>query len=424
MNYKETINYLFNMLPVYQNQGKVAIKKDLTNIVKLSQALGDPHKEYKTIHIGGTNGKGTVSHMLASVLQESGLKVGLYTSPHYIDFRERIKINGDYISEEQVVSFVEKMKDLISEIRPSFFEMTVAMAFEHFRSEGVDYAVIEVGLGGRLDSTNIISPEISVITNIGLDHMDMLGHSISLIALEKAGIIKTNIPVIIGEHDKQSAPVFLKKALNSNSSINFASEEWSAENSSEKTIIRNKDMHQFVFSDRSRGPFFLKNVSTVLSTVTHNTLNINEKHITHGINVFIQNTNYKGRWQWLSRDKNILLDSGHNEHALSKTLNHLNHLNYPKIHFVLGFVKDKDVEKLIKLLPSDGQYYFAKPSIFRGAKVSSYQQSIVTRGLQFNSYLSVSSALEAAKRSRDKADLIFVGGSSFVVGEILEKIKR
>ena len=424
MNYKETINFLFSMLPVYQNQGKTAIKKDLTNIIKLCEALDNPQNEFKTIHVGGTNGKGTVSHMIASCLQETGQKVGLYTSPHYVDFRERIKINGKYISENEVITFVEKTSTLIQTIRPSFFEMTVAMAFDHFKKEEVDIAVIEVGLGGRLDSTNIVLPELSVITNIGLDHMNILGNSISEIAFEKAGIIKNNVPVVIGEFDKTSAEVFIKKSTEKNAEIVFASEEWSVELENDNATFSHKQFGALALELKNRGPFLIKNIITSLAAVSNKKLNISALHIKNGINNYKSNASYQGRWQWINDEKDILIDSGHNEHALSSSLSFIEKLGHPKVHFVLGFVIDKDVKKIIELLPKSAKYYFCKPSIFRGAPVSYYQAFLETKQLDFERYLSLSSALAAAKRTRNKGELIFVGGSSFMVGELLALIQE
>ena len=419
MNYKETINFLFSLLPVYQNQGKTAIKKDLTNIKLLCDALGSPENSFKSIHVGGTNGKGTVSHLIASVLQESGYKVGLYTSPHYIDFRERIKINGVYISQAEVIEFVESQKNFIQKIKPSFFELTVAMAFDHFRRQKVDIAVIEVGLGGRLDSTNVITPELSVITNIGLDHMDLLGDSISSIATEKAGIIKKAIPVVIGEYHSESASVFQNKALSTESSISFASEEWKVEKREGEETHFEKGEKIYSFDISNQGPFHKQNVSTALEAFDHINMDINDLHIKEGINMFVSNTNFQGRWHWSKDQKDVLLDSGHNEHAFNKSMTFLKSMDYSKIHFVLGFVKGKDILKMLKMLPFDGKYYLAKPSIFRGANPSTYTEYFVNEEYAYETYITLYSAYLAALRSRKKGELIFIGGSSFVVGELL-----
>ncbi len=412
------------MLPVYQNQGKTAIKKDLTNIIKLCSVLKNPQGQFKTIHVGGTNGKGTVSHMIASILQEAGYKVGLYTSPHYVDFRERIKVNGVYISKNKVVTFVNNSKTLIEQVKPSFFEVTVAMAFDHFRNENVDFGVVEVGLGGRLDSTNIITPELCVITNIGMDHMNLLGDTITLISKEKAGIIKKDIPVVIGEYGSESAAIFKETAKKKNADIIFASDHWKVNRNNDSDIFTNKKGEIFKLAHINNGPFSIKNKTTVITVFQHKPLYVNSIHIINGIDKFISATNYKGRWQYINQDPIILLDSGHNEHALSKSLAYLSDLEVGNIHFVLGFVNGKNIIEIIKLLPKNGKYYFSKPKIFRGAKVSSFENIIIDKNLNFNTYISVNSALLAAKRTCSNKDMIFVGGSSFVVGEVLENIEQ
>jgi len=424
LNYQETIEYLYALLPVYQRQGVTAIKKDLSNIIKLCNHLGNPQKEYQTLHIGGTNGKGTVSHMLSSILQEEGFKVGLYTSPHYIDFRERIKINADYISEDYVVGFVKEMKQQIEEISPSFFELTVAMAFDYFKSNNVDYAIIEVGLGGRLDSTNIIKPIISVITNIGLDHQNMLGETIEEIAYEKAGIIKQETPVVIGEHDEKSAIIFNNRSKSLGSSLTFASQNWHIENQNNDLLFKREQDEVYKIKELPATPFYKKNIVCVLEVCTRLDLSLSQNAVEKGIYCFKVKTNYLGRWQFIGENPDILADSGHNAHAIKNTIAHLQNQDYNKIHYVLGFVKDKDISKILSLFPKDGKYYFSVPQIFRGANVESYENHLVNLGLAYKTYLSIDSALKAAKRTAQANDLIFVGGSSFVVGEVLAKIEK
>lgn len=423
MNYKETVKYLYELLPMYQRVGGVAIKKDLKNITALCEELVNPHVQYKSIHIGGTNGKGTVSHIVSSILQEAGYKVGLYTSPHYVDFRERIKINGQLVPESFVVQFVMEMQKHIEKIKPSFFEMTVAMAFQYFYIEQVDFAVIEVGLGGRLDSTNIVTPCIAAITNIGLDHQNMLGDTLEEIAGEKAGIIKRNTPIIIGEHDNITAPIFKKIAEKKNSTISFANQSWEVTVNEAKTDAEFTKVDQsFNITSDYKNPFLHKNVSTALEIVTSARIDISKKDVVKGVENFVQNASYIGRWQCLEEAPDIIADSGHNEHALRHSFAAIQSMSYRKLHFVLGFVKDKDIAKLLRILPKNGKYYFSKPSISRGAAVSSYIKEIDVNNLDYQHYMSLSSALLAAKRSAQKKDLIFIGGSSFVVGEILEKM--
>ena len=426
MTYKETIDYLYRLLPVYQNKGVSAIKKDLSNITELCSILENPQYNYKTIHVGGTNGKGTVSHMISSILQESGYKVGLYTSPHYLDFRERIKVNGHYVPEDYVINFVAEIKDAIAEIRPSFFELTVAMAFQYFKESKVDYAVIEVGLGGRLDSTNIISPILSVITNIGLDHQNMLGNSISEIAMEKAGIIKNRVPVVIGEFDDESAYVFIKKASEKDATISFASQNWNKEFLGVNKFRISDNNGNGVIHDiemQISDPFLVSNTMTTLEAISSSKLTPEVTAIYKGIENFKRNTSYIGRWQMISVAPDIIADSGHNAHAISQSMDYLKSLHYINNLYVMGFVSDKNISEILKLLPKEGRYYFAKPNLSRGAQVSSYSSEATKCGLNFQSCSSVSDALQSAKRSSKEGDLIFVGGSSFVVAEVLAEQK-
>lgn len=402
MTYQETLDWMFAQLPMYQRQGKTAFKKDLTNIVALSKELGEPEKKFKTIHVGGTNGKGSTSHMIASILQEAGCKVGLYTSPHLKNFTERIRINGEEISRESVIDFVTENKQFLENKKLSFFEMTVGMSFDYFAKEKVDVAVIEVGLGGRLDSTNIICPEVSVITNIGLDHTQFLGETLPEIAFEKAGIIKNKIPVVIGERQESIEHVFINKALECNSKVLFASEEDSK------------------FETDLLGEYQLKNVKTaVLAVEQLNEVIISKNNIKDGLLNVVKNTNLKGRWQILQEDPKIICDTAHNKEGLIYTLEQLKNEEYEKLHIVLGVVSDKKLSEILTLFPEKATYYFCKPNIPRGMSEVFLQEQAKEYNLIGEVFESVNQALEKAKSQSVKKDVIYVGGSTFVVAEIL-----
>ena len=441
MTYQETLDYLYNQLPMFQRVGAVAFKKDLTNTLALCEALGNPQTQFPTIHIGGTNGKGSTAHMMAAILQAAGYKVGLYISPHYKDFRERIKINGEYISKNYVKKFVQKNIPLFEQIQPSFFEMTVAMAFDYFHTvpkdsfgEGVDIAVIEVGLGGRFDSTNIISPLVSVITNISLDHTDMLGNTIPEIAFEKAGIIKPKTPVVIGEKQADTTEVFQNGAQKNESPIYFASEnidielldssgfEYSTYNIQFKNPIASFKKLDNLKVNVS-GDFQEKNIATVLEAVNiinhFTTFKINENQLRDGLEHIKTLTKFIGRWQVIGQSPTILCDSGHNEGGLKYLDNQLKKLKFNNLHVVIGFVKDKDLSKVLKLLPQNATYYFAKANIPRGLDAEILRGMAAEHGLTGKHYKSVRQALAAAKKSAQIDDLIFVGGSIFVVAEVL-----
>jgi len=396
---------MFNKLPVYQNSGTFKYKIDLQNIYDLSTYLGNPHLKLKTIHVGGTNGKGSTSHILSSILQEAGYKVGLYTSPHLKDFRERIKINGDFIAKDNVVKFIETHKDYIDRNKLSFFEMTVGMAFDYFNNQEVDIAIIEVGMGGRLDSTNIINPEISVITNIGLDHTKFLGDSLQEIANEKAGIIKKGKTVIIGETQKELLDLFVKKANQLNSKIIFADQQ--------KTHNYNSDL---------KGSFQSKNIQTAISAIHELTMsnwNVDIDAIRLGILRVHTNTGFTGRWTVLNQSPLIICDTAHNKEGLSIVLKDISLIKYSKLHFVIGFVEDKELDSIIELFPKDAIYYFCKPDIKRGLsaiKLESIFKSNSRFGCSFNS---VNDALVSAKQNSKESDLIYVGGSTFVVSEVI-----
>ena len=410
MNYQETLNWMFNQLPMYQQQGASAYKEDLTNTILLSDYLGNPENDIKFIHVAGTNGKGSTSHLLASVLQEAGYKVGLYTSPHLRDFRERIKIispevSGE-ISEEFVCEFIEKHIDFFKANELSFFEMTVGLAFEYFKKEKVDIAIIEVGLGGRLDSTNIITPLISVITNIGKDHVQFLGNTLEAIAKEKAGIIKNNIPVVIGEYTSETKPVFIAKATTTNSEIFFASD----------TISND-------YPSDLKGDYQISNKKTAIQTLR--LLNsipgfeISENDIKYGFLNVGKNTGLQGRWQQLNRAPKTICDTAHNKHGLQIVLNQLEKEEFDTLHFVFGVVNDKDLNEILPLFPKNAIYYFCKPNMPRGLDAKILEQKSVEFGLIGKVYNSVSEAYESAKKNATATDFIYIGGSTFVVAEIL-----
>jgi len=406
MNYQETLNWMFSQLPVYQLQGASAYKEDLTNSILLSNYLGKPENDLKFIHVAGTNGKGSTSHLLASVLQEAGYKVGLYTSPHLKDFRERIKINGIEISEEFVCKFIEKHIDFFKENELSFFEMTVGLAFEYFKTEQVDVAIIEVGLGGRLDSTNIITPMISVITNIGKDHTQFLGNTLEAIANEKAGIIKNNIPVVIGEYTSETKPVFLAKATTTHSEIFFALDTISED-----------------YPSDLKGDYQFSNKKTALQTLRIvNTIpgfEIPEAATKTGFLNVVKNTGLQGRWQQLNTAPKTICDTAHNKHGLKIVLNQLKKEEFDTLHFVFGVVNDKDLNEILPIFPKNAVYYFCKPNLPRGLEARILEQKSKEFGLLGKVYNSVSEAYESAKENATITDFIYIGGSTFVVAEIL-----
>jgi dihydrofolate synthase/folylpolyglutamate synthase len=431
MNYQETLDYLFSQLPMYQRQGAPAFKKDLTNTLALCELLDNPHQKFKSIHVAGTNGKGSVSHMLASVFQSAGYKTGLYTSPHLRDFRERVKINGEMIPEESVIDFVEKNKAEFERIQPSFFEMTVALAFGHFAKNQVDIAIIEVGLGGRLDSTNVITPELSVITNIGYDHQQFLGETLPEIAGEKAGIIKPNVPVVVGEFQQEVAEVFERKARQTNSRLRFANREWeirdaellsnAVDDYSLKMKVRHYDGLELEFEGQLTGPHQKKNLITVLEvirTLGDSGWNLTRNHFKEGVKTVVDRTGLMGRWQILQRSPLVIVDTGHNKEGLLPNLQRLLSNRKPEaLHFVWGMVNDKDVSKTLEILPKEATYYLCKPDVPRGLEVSVLAEKASENGLQNNSYSTVQDALNAAKSQAKIEDIIYVGGSTFVVAE-------
>lgn len=429
MNYSETLEFLFSQLPAYHRIGKAAYKNNLDNTFRLDEHLGHPHKNFRTIHIAGTNGKGSVSHMTASVLQEAGYKTGLYTSPHLMDFRERIKVNGAMIPENEVIDFVEKNRQLIEEIKPSFFEMTVAMAFDYFSRERVDVAVIEVGLGGRLDSTNIIDPVLSVITNIGHDHMDLLGDTLDKVAIEKAGIIKEGIPVVIGESQVETAGVFLARADSMHSVISFADHEFSCRLDDDPLVsgernFRITDKESGNTSDGATvltGDYQSKNLVTVFGTFRslEGILNFTRENLLRGIKNVIKNTGLSGRWQVLSRRPLVICDTGHNKEGLEYVTRQLGKTGGRKLHMVIGFVNDKDLASVLPLFPKNATYYFTKASVPRALDENILSRKAAIYGMQGNNYPDVKTALNAAKLNSSADDVIFVGGSTFIVADCL-----
>ena len=425
--YQSTLSYMFAMLPMYQRQGASAYKKDLTNTLALCAHLGQPQEKYKTIHIAGTNGKGTVSHLLAGMLQSCGYKVGLYTSPHYKDFRERIKVNGQLAPKEYVVDFVQQHRDFIESCQPSFFELTVGMAFDYFAKEKVDIAVIEVGLGGRLDSTNVISPILSVITNISFDHMDMLGDTLEKIAGEKAGIIKPAIPVVIGEYHPETFPVFESVARDQKAPLtlaeNFDLKSVSVSSSEGiNTYTFDFEGQQFCFETDFIGPFQEKNLRTAIQSFLklHQLIPIPTNQVMENFLQIRELVKYQGRWQMLQSHPRVLVDSGHNEGGIRIVVEGIKRYDFRHLHMVMGFVQDKDLTKILKILPANASYYFVKADIPRGLDSGKLKDLGASQGLIGEAYGSVVEGLQAAIDAADPVnDLIFVGGSIFVVAEVL-----
>ncbi len=405
MTYQETLDYLFQQLPMYQRVGNAAYKTDLQNTIELCEILDNPQYKFKSVHIAGTNGKGSTSHMLASVLQEAGYKVGLYTSPHLKDFRERVKINGEMISEEGVIDFVNRFKTQFEQINLSFFEWAVGLAFDYFAKQKVDIAVVETGLGGRLDSTNIVTPDLSIITNIGLDHTQFLGDTLLKIATEKAGIIKTNVPVVIGETQGETQEVFIKAAKEQIAPIVFADQQ-------------NKQ----VLECDLKGLYQQKNVQTAIIAINqlqNKGWAITDKNISIGMKNVVNNTGLMGRWQILQNHPTIICDTGHNEAGITYITQQLKQERYHKLHFVFGAVNDKSIFSILKLLPKDATYYFCEANIPRALNVNELYQQAVESGLKGNKFSSVNLALNTAKNQASNDDLIFIGGSTFVVAEVV-----
>lgn len=429
MNYKEAIDYLYENMPMFHRIGAAAFKPDLSNSIALAAHLDYPQNSFKSIHIAGTNGKGSTAHLLSAVLQAAGYKVGLYTSPHYLDFRERIKVNGAYISEAEVINFTEGIQDFVKAYQPSFFELTVGMAFDHFRRQEVDVAVVEVGLGGRLDATNIIFPECSVITNIDFDHEQFLGNTLAAIAGEKAGIIKPNTPVVIGEEREETRAVFIEKAQINNAKISFASKQYEAlliQDSIEKQVFdiyQNGAEYLSNFEVALTGSYQVNNIKTVLATIAQlNDLgfNIPETAVRTGFSNVRTLTKIIGRWDVLQKEKPVIIcDSAHNPHGLRYVSEALQKMPCNKLHIVFGMVSDKSPEKLLSVMPKKAAYYFCKADMPRALASEKLLEAAKNMGLAGNAFHSVAEAYEAAKARAEADDIIFVGGSIFVLGEIL-----
>ena len=428
MNYSETLNWMFNKLPMYQRIGASAYKADLNTTINIINYLDNPQDSFKSIHIAGTNGKGSTSHSLASVFQEAGYKTGLYTSPHLRDFRERIRINGKMIPENEVVDFIGKHKDKLEELELSFFEMTVAMAFDYFRKEKVDIAIIEVGMGGRLDSTNVIKPELCVITNISLDHVKFLGENEEQIAAEKAGIIKPEIPVVIGETQEGSKDVFIKTAKEKNSPIFFADKIMDCRKDSNYSldyqqfdIYKNNESYLKELKYPLLGNYQKKNLATVICAldILRDSFKIEEKHIIDGLANVIKNTSLMGRWQVINKNPLAIADTGHNVAGINEVNRQLAETKYNKLHFVLSVVNDKDIDGILQLLPKEAEYYFCKADIPRGLSADILFEKATNSGLKGKVYESVRNAYSSALANAQEGDLVFVGGSNFTVAEVV-----
>jgi len=426
MNYEETIAYLYHRLPAFHRVGGAAMKAGLTNITALCSALGDPHTHFKSIHVAGTNGKGSTSHMLSAILQSAGYKVGLHTSPHLKSFTERFKINGCPCSEETICAFVAENRGLIEKIQPSFFEISVALAFDYFAKEKVDIAVIEVGLGGRLDSTNIITPILSVITNISLDHTEFLGNTLPLIAAEKAGIIKPHIPVVVSETHPETEPVFRAKATEADSKIVFGDQQYEIIQSTlekGKRVITVKSVRGETrnLAIDLLGVYQTKNVLGVLQAVDELKMlgwELSDQQVNEGLANATKLSQLKGRWQVLQEQPIVIADVAHNYGGLNETLSQLRQYEYTQLRFVLGFVKDKDVAGVLELFPKDAHYYFCAADLPRSLPADELKKIGNDLGLKGNAFASVHAALEAAQTESSPADFIYVGGSTFVVAEV------
>ena len=400
MNYKETLDYLFVKTPAFQQKGESAYKPGLDNVMALDAAYGNPHKCFKTIHIAGTNGKGSVSHTLAAILQSAGYKVGLYTSPHLKDFSERIRVNGKPISEQYVIDFVREADEIIAKLNPSFFEITTLMAFTYFASEGVDVAVIETGLGGRLDSTNIISPVLSVVTNVSFDHVNLLGDTLEKIAFEKAGIIKSGIPAVVGEMAKELRPIFTSRT---------------------EEVVFAEDNAASDFEFELKGYCQEKNKKTILAAAEFlkKEFNITEENIKNGLKNVVELTSLMGRWQKLSSAPLVIADTGHNVAGMQYIVSQIADIKASVKRLVIGMVGDKDITSMLKLLPKDAVYYFCNAQIPRALPAADLKAKAAEFGLNGDAYTSVAEALAAAKQDAAESDFIFVGGSNFTVAEIL-----
>lgn len=428
MNYKETLDWMFNKLPMYQRIGAAAYKADLNTTIEILDYLNNPQENFKSVHIAGTNGKGSTSHSLASVFQAAGFKTGLYTSPHLRDFRERIRINGQMIPEDNVVTFIEQHKQKLEELELSFFEMTVAMAFDYFSKEKVDIAIIEVGMGGRLDSTNVIHPELSLITNISLDHVKFLGDCEEKIAAEKAGIIKENTPIVIGETQERSKDVFINKAEEKNSPISFADQIFECRKKDEVAldyhtydIYKNNELYISDLKFPLLGNYQKKNLATIICAldILKNKFDISQNNICDGLLNVVKATGLMGRWQVINKKPLAIADTGHNVAGINEVKRQLAETKFEKLHFVLSVVNDKDIEGILELLPKDAEYYYCKADIPRGLSAEILAEKATNCELNGKVYNSVKEAYAAACNNAKENDLVFVGGSNFTVAEVV-----
>ena len=428
MNYSETLEWMFNQLPMYQLIGAAAYKANLNNTIQLLDLLGNPHRNFKSVHVAGTNGKGSVSHTLASVFQEAGYKTGLYTSPHLRDFRERIRINGEMIPEENVVQFIDTYKDKFVNMELSFFEMATGMAFDYFSKEQVDIAIIEVGMGGRLDSTNLITPELSIITNIDLDHTKFLGDTRAKIAYEKAGIIKPGIPVVIGETHPETRQVFIDKAQECGSPIYFADQIFDCDKihiesytEQQFDVWKNSELYMEALEIPLMGNYQQKNLATEMCALDllRDKFGLSDDHLRDGIGRVIRNTHLMGRWQILNKDPLTIADTGHNVAGIKEVVMQLAEMNYDKLHFVLGMVNDKDIDSVLQLLPHSAEYYFCKADIPRGLDAHLLAEKAFEMGLRGQVFESVSHAYRSAVNNAHFGDVVFIGGSNFTVAEVV-----
>ncbi|MDO5341014.1 MAG: folylpolyglutamate synthase/dihydrofolate synthase family protein [Bacteroidia bacterium] len=428
MNYADTTNWMFNQLPMYQLVGATAYKADLHNTIELLNILDNPQDKFRTIHVAGTNGKGTTSHTLASIFQEHGFKTGLYTSPHLHDYRERIRINGTMIPEQNVIDFVAEHKEQMEKMQLSFFEMATGMAFDYFAKEKVDIAIIEVGMGGRLDCTNVIRPEISIITQISMDHTHFLGDTLEKIAAEKAGIIKAGIPVVIGETQPEIEHVFKNKAEEGNSPIFFADQIFDCDKIhidsleyQEFDIWKNSELYMEAAKYPLLGYYQKKNLATIICAIDllKDRFNITKEEIADGLENVVRNTNLMGRWQVMNRCPLVIADTGHNIGGVKEIVAQLNDMNFNKLHFILGCVNDKDIDGILNLLPHYAEYYFCKADIPRGLDANILADKAFKAGLRGNVYESVLNAYKSALNNAKFDDVVFIGGSNFTVAEII-----
>ncbi|MBN1463724.1 MAG: bifunctional folylpolyglutamate synthase/dihydrofolate synthase [Paludibacteraceae bacterium] len=430
MDYQQTIDFLYGNLPMFQRTGPRGYKIDLSTTLEIDAYFDFPHRAYKTIHIAGTNGKGSVANALAAVLQAAGYKTGLYTSPHLLDFRERIRVDGSMIPENDVVRFISENMGLIEKLHPSFFELTTAMAFEYFKKQSVDVAVIETGLGGRLDSTNVINPVVSVITNIGLDHTDLLGNTIEQIAIEKAGIIKNNVPLVVGEWTTKTAGIFEDAANTKNAAIFFADKNLSVVDAfftdSDKQVLSISKDSQVVFPNLEidlMGFYQQKNILTVLQTIEiliQNGFLLEKEDIYTALANICASTGFAGRWQVLANNPLIVCDTGHNEHGLALVLNQLKQIKFRNLHIIIGFVEDKKIDGILTMLPKDAKYYITQASVPRALNCNVLHTRCSEVGLVGNAYPDINSAYHEAITNANENDMIFVGGSTFIVADFLK----